>query len=318
MLSSLSTKPSRTWARRTALAVVFAWLAEGACPAEHAFGAPPGKRAVRSAPAHEPPSASWILYAADIEKFRPGSAMDSLLADVNWRGDFLWSCRHEGKTLHAIYYGLIRDRSAKDVERDPLGIQESVYAVFIDNKFVKFVQSRSEVVDTDGTKRSLPKSVKVGDFTWLIDATQCDPVDMAKLQNEVNARPEPPSHVDPGLTVAWLILRPFIHAATEKEYKRNAALRDQLNGARVRIGMREADIQRVFRAKPLERGTVEAGSFAIYGSNEWFNINHWLHFSNILVLYQHGQVAGVCAAPSGGSWREELGQWFSDLPARQP
>ena len=78
--------------------------------------------------------------------------------------------------------------------------------------------------------------------------------------------------------------------------------------------MSESRVEAVLKAKPLERGKVEAGAYKIYGSNETFNIHAWLHFRNIFILFREETVAGIYSVPGGSGWRQELGRLFSDLP----
>ena len=89
---------------------------------------------------------------------------------------------------------------------------------------------------------------------------------------------------------------------------------NQFNAARLKIGMTESETEAVLKAKPLESGKVEAGDYKIYGSNESFNINYPLRFSNILLVFTGGKLSVIRSIPSGAEWRQELGEMFSDLP----
>ena len=74
---------------------------------------------------------------------------------------------------------------------------ELVYAIFIDDKFVKFVPwLRGELVDVDyeGTKRSLLKPITVGDTTYLSRLVESHSINLPTLEKEVAARPVAPSY----------------------------------------------------------------------------------------------------------------------------
>lgn len=272
-------------------------------------------------------SVNDFLYASDIESFRPGRSMDDILEDVQWRGHLVWACGYKGKSLYAIVYGLLAGDYSKGLERDPDAQKGAVYAIFLDDRFVKFVKGvqllrdEKEEYEIEGTKAHRARPIKVGDFRWLIRLLESEPFDIEDVQKGVRERPAPPLHIDWGLTIVTLVLGPllllseFIRRASKCDYKRNAELRDQFNGARVRIGMTESEVESVLGAQPLESGEVEAGSYRIYGSNESFNINLIsLHFRNILVVLREGRVIGTYTAPPGAEWRRELGEWFMDLP----
>jgi hypothetical protein len=79
-------------------------------------------------------------------------------------------------------------------------------------------------------------------------------------------------------------------------------LRDQFNAARLKIGMTESDVESVLKAKPIETGDVEAGSFKIFGSTESFDIRPDLHYANVLAVFKDGKLIGVYSsgrAPGG-------------------
>jgi hypothetical protein len=258
-------------------------------------------------------SASYYLGVRDIGKFRPGRSKSDVLEDVQWRGDFLMAAEWKGKSICAIAYDVIPDGPGSKGG-------EVVWAIFVADKFVKFVPwQRGEMVDVpyEGTTWSRPKPVKVGDCRWLVRAAESEPVNMAGLEKDLKAKPAPPSHTDPGLTIAWLLLRPGIPAASEKDYQRNAELRDQFNASRLEIGMTESAVESVLKAKPLESGKMGARSYQIYGSNESFNIDsdYSLHFSNILVVFREGKASVIHSFPARPQWRRELGEGFTDLPA---
>jgi hypothetical protein len=108
---------------------------------------------------------------------------------------------------------------------------------------------------------------------------------------------------------------------SEKDYLRNAELRDQFNAARLNIGMTESEVQAALKAKPLESGKVEAGDYRIYGSNESVGdissiSGTFRHFSNILVVFREGKAVAISSTPAGYDWRRKLGEATTDLPKR--
>ena len=142
------------------------------------------------------------------------------------------------------------------------------------------------------------------------------------LKKEVKSTTAPPpSQVDPGLTAAYLLMRTIGLAPgpgpppSEKDYLRNAELRDQFNAARLNIGMTEVEVEAVVKAKPLESGKVEAGLYRIYGSNESINVEFWLRAPHILVVFREGKATAISSIPGGHGWRRELGKATIDLPA---
>ena len=167
-------------------------------------------------------------------------------------------------------------------------------------------------------RRGGPKPINVGDLGYLIRAVENEPVNVAELEKEVKSRPKAPSQIDPGLTIAYLLIRAALPGsklvASEEDYKRNTELRDQFNAARLEIGMTPSEIEAVFKAQPIESGELEEGSYRIFGSNESFSINHAIHFANILIVFKEGKAALIYSASPGDNWRGEL-QWaFIDLP----
>jgi hypothetical protein len=262
------------------------------------------------------PSANGYLALSDLEKFRLGRSQSDVLKDVKWRGTFFMACGHKGKTVCAVYYLVSLDGTRGDRG-------EGVWAIFVDDMFVKFVpwQAREMVaVPYEGGTWSRPKPTKVDDCSWLIRQLDRKPVSVADLAKEVKAIAEVPTdkHISlTGLAIAWVMLRNGMHnyVPSAEDYKRNAALRDQFNAARLRIGMTKSEVESMLEAKPLESGKVDAGSYHIYGSNESFKMTQ-LHFANVLVLFRDGKVSVIHRAPAGDAWRQELAWEFVDLPRR--
>jgi len=218
-------------------------------------------------------SSNYLLGPEDYEKFRPGRSKVDLLNAVQWRGNFQMATEYKGDIVSAIDYGFLGGYLSKR--------GYGLWAIFVDDKFVKFVQW-PEWDDDHG---------KVGDFRRLIRAVESEPASISDLDKEAKAA-KVPSQIDPGLTAAWLLLKGGIQARRKKVLKRNAELRDQFNASRLMIGMTELEVESVLRAKPIKAGEVEAGSFKIYGSTESLDITND-HYSNILVVFKDGKVSGV-------------------------
>ncbi len=298
------------------LALMFTCLAGCSEPNDKKSGGEQVDRGKTSSLNTELTSAHNCLDVGELEKFRPGRPKRDILKDIQWRGHFLMASTYKGKSVCAIAYKVLSD--------DPSSGEEVVWAIFVDDKFVKFVSWQSGdmevVVDDNGSRRSRPKPIKVGNISWLIRQVNREPITIADLEKEVKAlTPPPPSRIDPGLTAAYLLLKAMGAApkpATKDDYKKNAELRDQFNAARLKIGLTEAEVESVLKAKPLESGKVEAGSYEIYGSNKTFDINHSIRFSNMLVVFKEGKVSVIYDVRAGSAWRRKLGERFIDLPVR--
>jgi hypothetical protein len=255
----------------------------------------------------QPSSASDFLGVADFKEFQSGRSEDKILKAVQWRGNFIEAAEYKGRCVSEIAFGLSRKDALKpeDVAHTPFDEEESVLAIFADDKFEKFVLN-----PTNGDSRR----IKIGDSSWLIPAVEGKPINISDIAAEIKKRPAVPSHIDPGLTVVSFLLSPFIRGASEKDYKENAALRDQYNAARLRIGMSVAEVEAVLKAKPIESGDVEAGAFKIYGSAKSFDIRPPLRYSDILVVFREGKVRWIFGFTGGERGLLDLRDWFSDLP----
>jgi hypothetical protein len=266
---------------------------------------------------NSPRSANGLLYGGDIHKFQPGRSIDTVLKDVQWRGDFQAATTYKGKSVCSVMYMLLPD-GATNNDRG-----EWVLAVFVDDKFTKFVTPPPPLPDDLKKRydrmyeRDMPycKPIKVGDCKFLIRALESGPVNIVDLHKKLNSEPAAPSHVDPGLTAVFLAFKPALSVRWDRESKKNAALRDQFNASRLRIGMTGREVESVLRTEPLESGKVEARSYRIYGSNESFDIALPLHFTNVLVVFDKGKVSVVHSVAAGFEWRQRLAQRFIDLPA---
>jgi hypothetical protein len=159
-----------------------------------------------------------------------------------------------------------------------------------------------EAVPPDDGRESRPAPLKLGDFSWLVKAVEAKPVDIKALAKEVKERPDVPSSVDPGLTVAWLLLRGPVNARRAGELKQNLELRDKYNAARIKIGMTQAEVEAILGSQAVQVGKLDFGAYKLYGSPKTFDISAPLHFSNVLVLYRDGKVHGIYS----GSWVTDL------------
>jgi hypothetical protein len=254
-------------------------------------------------------STSFYLTGGDLGEFRPGRRKHEVLRNVQWRGHFDMATTCDGKPVVTITYELLAEPQRSDRGK-------VVTAIFVNDRFVKFISwlpGDMEEVDYEGTKWRRPKPNKLGDCTSLVRAMKAEPLRTKDLEKETKLIPSPPEHTDIGLTTAWLVLREAIRGASEADYKRNAALRDQFNAARLEIGMPESEVESIFKAKPLESGPISGGSYQIYGSNESFNLDTWLHFSNVLIVFRQGRADVIYGIPAGDEWRRKVGQLFPDL-----
>jgi hypothetical protein len=270
-------------------------------------------------------SADYSLRGGDLDKFRPGRLIDDVLKDVQWRGNFQMAATYKGQSLCSIMYFLLPD-GATTISKG-----HWVLAIFIDDKFTKFVELPEPLPDdlvkrydrNYKRERSFYKSIMVGDCKFLMREAESEPANIVDLLRKLNAEPAAPSHVDPGLTAAYLLLRATGMVGTEtsedeKDRQRNVALRDQFNAARLKIGMTQSEVESVLNARPLESGNVESGSYKIYGSNTSIgteDIYHSLHFTNILVVFDKGKASIVRSVSACDDWHQRLAEEFSDLPA---
>ncbi len=194
---------------------------------------------------------------------------------------------------------------------------EVVFAIFVDDKFVKFVKwfpAERIHVPYEGTTRSYPKPIKIGNVQWLIRAVESGAANIADLEKEFRLRPPVPDQVDPGLTIAYLLLRAAGRAPgvdVPQDYKRNAELRDQFNAARLSIGMSVAEVEAVFKAKPLETSQVAAGTVKVYGSDESLDYST---YSNVLILLKESKVSVIYAIEGGPDSGASAQEQFSDFP----
>jgi hypothetical protein len=151
-------------------------------------------------------------------------------------------------------------------------------------------------------------------------AASSEPVNIPDLEKEYNARPpviesEKVSEGDPALTLIFTIFGSWLLFPSEETYKVNAELRDQFNASRLEIGMTQREVETVLRAKPIESGEVERGSYKIYGSDKSFQAFIFeLRYLNILVLYRDGKVVGIYSGEKVKGERSGLLRMFHNFP----
>ena len=76
--------------------------------------------------------------------------------------------------------------------------------------------------------------------------------------------------------------------------------------------MTEAEVEAVFKAKPLASGKVEAGQYKVYGSDELTPV-YENYYTNVLLVFQDGGLVSIsCFLPSS-DWRRDLAEVTLDL-----
>jgi hypothetical protein len=232
------------------------------------------------------------------------------------------AAEYDGKAVCAMVYDLLSD--------DPnIEVGVWIWAIFIDSKFVKLVKPPSILPEERNLAKGGAKPLKAGDRRFLIRGMNAESASIAELKKEVQSLTPPEGRekrIDPGLTAAYLAMRALGLAPgpepppTEQDYLRNAALRDQFNAARLKIGMTESEVEATLKAKPMESGQVEAGLYKIYGAEESFHISNiagvWRRFSNVLVIFRDGKAIAISSIESGYDWRRKLAEVTIDLPKR--
>jgi hypothetical protein len=263
------------------------------------------------------PSGHYLLLPDDLKHFQPGRATDDVLKDVRWRGNFKLASDFDGHAVSGIYFEVAFLEGQKEAGSDG----EALYAIFVDDKFVKFVRwfpDEMIQIPYEGSTRSEFKPITIGDIDWLIRAGEAKPANIEDVEKEVKARPPIPSQVDPGLTIAFVLSGVRIEAPTADDYKRNALMRDKFNAARLDLGMTEAEVENVFQSKPLFFGEVEAGLFKVYGSDEFLTLGGNLGYTNVLVVFTDGKLSTIYGGiPAGPEWRKSLEELFVDFPKQK-
>lgn len=83
------------------------------------------------------PSAHYLIFPSDIEKFRPERPKIDLLKDIQWRGNFGMAAAYKGNNTSAIAYKLVSPEEPETKQSEG----EWVFAIFVDDKFVKLVRT---------------------------------------------------------------------------------------------------------------------------------------------------------------------------------
>lgn len=257
-------------------------------------------------------SADYVLSASDFDAFFPGRPKDELLKDLEWKGNLEMAAEIGANSVCAISYGLFGGPFSSDPRA------EVIWAIFIDDKFVKFV----------GLPDWSNFPIEVGDFSNLVQAVESDAVDIQALLDRKAPQAQGQQPSDLGLTAVWLLVGISVENARQRDINRNRQLRDQFNGMRLKLGMSPDEVEATIRAKPLESGVVNTGFYQIYGSLEVLRVMPYLHYSNILTLFTNDRLTGIYSGATipGGEWGlrslRELVEYrggfrhsFSDLPA---
>ena len=85
-------------------------------------------------------SAGDFITVDDLGKFRRGRSKGEILKDLRWRAGFVVAAKCDGKSITAIFYDLYAN--PERVYANPYSHRsESLYAMFIDDKFVKFINN---------------------------------------------------------------------------------------------------------------------------------------------------------------------------------
>lgn len=166
-----------------------------------------------------------LLIKGDFKYFQAGRQKAQILDDIQWRGSFIVSTRRDDHRVTIILYNLVeQDKLTPELVLNAWNeIEESVWAIFIDEKFVKFVRP----------PEGLEEPTKIDDFSWYLQSIEFEPVDIAAMQKDVTSRPDAPSQTDPGLTAAALLLKAVGALPPQGNYQKNQKLRNQFNAARL-------------------------------------------------------------------------------------
>ncbi len=241
-------------------------------------------------------SASEGFIIGEIDKFRPGRPMADILRDIHWVGNFEMAAEQDGKDLAVISFYV-----HPKVER----YGKTLWAVFVANRFVKFVE-----MDPKNVSYPIP----IGTFQAIQICAKLPPVVVAdfKQRMEEDNRPEPN---DPALAAIYAKTKtPEVLAFDRHQQEENTQLRDQFNSARLKIGMTKAEVAATLRARPLESGALDSGSFEIYGSTKIKLFNQARHYKNVLVVYRGDRLAVIYSGLSALGGQVGLNSLRKPLP----
>ncbi len=256
-------------------------------------------------------SATNLLDRPDYDQFRVGRPISEVLEAVQWRGNLEMMVAHRGQNVTVINYG---------IRGGPYSSSgHSVLAIFTDDKFAKFVE----------WPRWPDLPIRPGDFTALIRCAEQEEIQLTELDRklELEEKAQPTKSYDPFLTALAIRLEPQLKDMMEQATRDNARIRDQFNATRLRLGMTQKEVSAVFRAKPLDAGTIDSRSFEVYGSTAYIGLTRDLDYSNVLVLYRDDRLEGVYSGscvPGGQDGLDSLRrpvqfggiaiQYFTGLP----
>jgi hypothetical protein len=265
------------------------------------------------------PSAHNDISTDDLTHFIPGKAKGEVLRCVQWRGAFFEASGIEGKDISAILFNV----APSDAEEDELGVW--VHAIFEEGKFVKFVEHPfmanmrdklpaellEKVKDESGQSYPRIRRMRVGDAALLKFLWQAEPVSVDVLKKQAEAAGPAPSQIDPGLTAAVLGMKAlgiYPIPNVEDDYRLNAKLREQFNGARLGIGMSEERVEDVFGSEPVETGKVQGGTYKLFGRplTSGVNVRPGLRYTNVLTLFDDsGNLTWATSVDAYGAWKKD-------------
>jgi hypothetical protein len=232
-------------------------------------------------------SVSAEIDINQIDEFRRGRLMDEILRNLPWVGNFEMAGVQNGKPLTAISF------EVRPTKNWTGRFNKTIWAVFVDERFVKFVDMES--VDILSTY-----PIRVGTFPALQFAAKQPSLPNETIKKQIKAiiDNEPPPDPAIDLPRIYAEARAKNAEALRRMEKENAQLRDQFNAARLKIGMTKAEVSAKLKDKPLESGVLESGAFEIYGSTKPACAASSRAYHNILVLYRDDRLAGIYSGES--------------------
>lgn len=267
------------------------------------------------------PSANYYLTVAELAEFRPGRERSEILKSLNWRGDLFMMAELDGTATTAIGYTLFGSVPEDD------GATESVYVIFENDKFVKFVTLQAytpykAVRDQEGGQNvddvEKRNSFRMGDARALRLLAETKPASVEELQQAVNNAEPSPRQIDPGLTAVVLGMKALgidPIGSYPEDYRLNARMRDQFNASRLRIGMTQQEIDELFKSKPLAEGNVEGGKYVLFGKfhPEAINVQAGLEYANVLTLFDEaGHLTWAIPVSPYEDWREQFDDFATE------
>ena len=243
---------------------------------------------------------NYYLSFADLAAFRRGRAKRDVLEQIGWRAGPLWMARCDGKSVCVILYEVLPDKAD-----DRGGV--AFLAVFSAGKFLKFIdwlpRHEPRVPGDDSDRDGLANRQWLCDRRWFRRVLKAPSLTVEDIREKVASFQPPPKHTDYGLTLAWLLFGEKVRrsGSTAEDYQRNAVVREQLNAAKLDIGMTQNEIERILRAKAIHSERVECGRLTTFGSKESLRVPRNVHYRNVLVLFKEGKADLIVTVP-GGDW----------------